>query len=341
MAGIPECKELVDYDSLGKAVCFDHKLRYCATCCLDFSWDDPDSDVDFYERLDGIDIHEEDDDNEYEDRVRDFTDKEVDKAEDEDRVFILGGSVARFIPQQDDQLLEDTYKLKIDCDSPLKPDTPDTLQLHYCRDCQATWLSGRAGVTAAIDHPSHHAYHHVWSGTSRSLVVHIDGACPGNGKDPTKASIGVNFGPKSRHNISRLLTNPNPTSQIAEIQAAIEAMRYVRTIIVPERTKHVRAAAGRASEHSVRDVRHFRLILAADSAYLVDCLCKYRAEWKLAEDKMSFKNKRRQLVKNSTAFLELEREVDLLSRVGVQVAWYLVPRAFNKEADALCNAALR
>ncbi|KAI3572228.1 ribonuclease H-like domain-containing protein [Fusarium oxysporum f. sp. albedinis] len=208
--------------------------------------------------------------------------------------------------------------------------TPGRISLTYCGVCGVSWLVGEKGPDAAASHLSHHTLVHNYSGARRSLVVFIDGACPANGPAALQASVGVYFGPESPKNISRLIDTSRPTNQLAEITAAVEAMRQVRSVVVPERRILLKGSSPRTTPDTLRDARRFRLVLATDSSYLVDCMCKYMPQW-------TFDN----LNRNSEGFRILNEETELLSVVGVQVQWYHVPRDFNGEADALANAALR
>ncbi|KAI0552062.1 hypothetical protein F4679DRAFT_582125 [Xylaria curta] len=157
MSVLPDYKPLIAYDTHKRAVCFDHRRRVCGTCCVDY-------------RSTGR------------------------RSEDDERVFILGTGVNRFMPQWDEQLLGPANTSMIErnlADTPM-PLTPDHLSMYYCDECQLTWMKGDAGVEAVQSHPSHHA------GTDRSLVVFTDGACPSNGMlSAVNSSIGVYFGPQS------------------------------------------------------------------------------------------------------------------------------------------------
>ncbi|CAH0057848.1 unnamed protein product [Clonostachys solani] len=252
----------------------------------------------------------------------------------QDRVFILVGSTARFKPQNDEQVVGPA-NTQINTES-----NPVQIPLTYCATCGVTWLVGEIGLDAATKHPTHNTYEHIYAGTSRSLVVFIDGACPSNGPAALQASVGVYFGPDSPKNISRIIDTNNPTNQLAEITAALEAMRKVRSTVVLERRSLVKASFPGTGADKLRDLCHFRLILGTDSSYLVDCLCEYMPQWTSDDQNQVYGNRQGQTIKNSEGFRMLYEETELLSMVGVQVVWYYVPRDFNHEADALANAAL-
>lgn len=326
MSHLPERKELLDYDRNGRAVCFDHHLRVCGICCMDFTFEDSSSEEEDYE--------EEEDEDEDEDDAED-------KDEDEDRVFILGTGVNRFMPQWDEQVLGPAKVRALDTDyeNPPRALAPDQLRFHYCNSCNLTWLEGKKGPEAARSHPSHHTTDHMFSGTRRSLVVFVDGACPSNGPRATRASIGVYFGPNSAHNISKRLdpAAQQPTNQSAEIAASVGALRRVREAIEPARRATVENAHPHREAYS-REIRHFRLVIATDSSYVVECMCRHIENWTLAGDR--YWNTEGAEVKNGKGFVELNREVEALSKVGVQVKWYHVPREYNREADRLARLAL-
>ncbi|RVD89473.1 uncharacterized protein DFL_000480 [Arthrobotrys flagrans] len=306
MSLIPEHEELLVYDAKGRAVC-PHRLRICHICCVDYTYISSDEEMD---------------------------------EEDEERVFILVGETARFTPQSDQQLLAPSLRMETSYDNPPKPTAPDQLATHYCGDCQLAWLEGQEGPEAAGSHPSHHTFFHQYTGTSRSLMVYIDGACPGNGSNPAKAAIGVYFGPRSGHNFSRLLNSQKPTNQSAETEAAVAAMHYIRTVIVPRRKTLVQSVSRGNSKDAIKVAVRFRLILATDSSYLVECICKHMKQWKYDETQQVYRNRRGQVIENSDGFRRIFDERDKLSMVGVQVVWYHVPRRFNANADRLANSAL-
>ncbi|EXK76742.1 hypothetical protein FOQG_18526 [Fusarium oxysporum f. sp. raphani 54005] len=225
----------------------------------------------------------------------------------EDQVFVLVGSTARFIPQRDEEILGPANTRN----TLTNPEcTPGRISLTYCGVCGVSWLVGEKGPDAAASHPSHHTLVHNYSGARRSLVVFID-------------------------------DTSRPTNQLAEITAAVEAMRQVRSAVVPERRILLKGSSPRTTPNTLRDARRFRLVLATDSSYLVDYMCEYMPQWTFDNLNRVYCNRRGEVIKNSEGFRILNEETELLSVVGVQVQWYHVPRDFNGEADALANAALR
>ncbi|KAM0263014.1 hypothetical protein ACHAQJ_001392 [Trichoderma viride] len=229
-----------------------------------------------------------------------------------DRVFILVGSTARFIPQVDEQIQGPQNVINAVIDPEL---SPIRIPLVYCSPCGVSWLVGEKAF--------------------------IDGACPANGPAAFQASVGVYFGPESPNNISRLIDTDPPTNQLARITAAVEAMRQVRSVIVPKRCILLEKGWAAFRTFIQKDSRRFRLVLVTDSSYLVECMCKHMPQWTFDEANGVYSNRRSDIIRNSEGFAMLNKEMELLSLVGVQVQWYHVPRSLNREADALANAALR
>lgn len=258
-------KQLLDYLRNGKAVCFDHHRRRCDICCVDFTYGESDEEDPYgFDNEDGSQGFMSGDEEEH------FGDGDDDDGvEGPERVFVLAKSMARFIPQWDDQILgpQNTYKIEKDYDSPPKPLPLSTVRTTYCSTCQLTWLIGEIGDGAAISHPSHHSYSHIYCGTSRSLLVFTDGACSGNGTPSARGGVGVFYGPGSKFNMSQRLTYPGTaTSQKAELAAAALAMETVRSKILPERRVMVKEAKGGHDSRAVADVMGVRLVIVTDSS---------------------------------------------------------------------------
>ncbi|TDZ44690.1 hypothetical protein CTRI78_v009421 [Colletotrichum trifolii] len=241
------------------------------------------------------------------------------------------------MPQWDEQVLGPASAIQIrkDYNNPPYPLTPDQLNLHYCRNCQLTWLDGNLGV------PSPHAYHSIYANTDRTVVVFADGTCPPSTSLATIPSIGVYFGSESVYNISKRGANDGrlPTRQAAEIAAAAEALRKVRQTVEPVRRAMIRGMLPFAAEDCRRDMRQFRLVVATDSAYVVESMCKRIKYWTAANG--TYRNVNSHLITNGRGFAELTDEVAKLSMMGIQVAWYHVPPYFNQEASRLARLALR
>lgn len=284
----------------GQAVCAAHYLVVCGKCCVDFTGP--------------------------------MFQQDSEEENNDDRVFVLGEGVNRFMPQWDEQMLgpANTFRIKQDYDTPPPPEQLQVSALLACSQCELTWLVGKAGQSAGASHPSHYTLHHEYAGTRRSLIVRTDGACMNNGQPHAKAGVGVYFAPNSKYNISSPLKNSSaPTNQKAELHALLRAMQVVRKDIVPTRSILVNRNS---------DMKHFRLVLVTDSSYAVECMCKHWKSWKVDDRQKVLKNQKGEDIANSEVFLAIKVEVEELSRVGVQVVYYHVRRKFNREADALAKA---
>jgi ribonuclease HI len=308
-------------------------------CCVDYSY------------MDGEESDDDDDEQQEEDLGSDGGNEIEDddypalptSAEEDDRVFVLGTGVNRFIPQWDSQILgpANTYNLKEDYDKPPKPLSVSTLKLHECATCNLTWLIGEVGEAAAKGHPSHHTYSHIYAGTRRSLVVFVDGACSSNGAINAKGGIGVHFGSKSKYNLSESFTlQGKATNQRAELHAIARALELVGEQVIPQRQLEIKAAARGRDAEGIRDLVHTRLIIATDSSYVVEGMCSNFKNWTYNAAKGSLVKKNKEVVKNSDGFLRIKHEVEALSMIGVQVVYYHVGREENLEADRLAKAAI-
>ena len=315
MGPFSEKKESITYLN-GKAVCFDHHLRICPICCLDMTFDE-----------------------EFGDPGDATFDQE---AENSDQVFVLSGETARLNPATDEQLVHFKDRMRNSkLGGTAGPSTAAVqLKLHSCQTCELTWLVGRDGKQNATNHPSHQTLFHEYSGTRRSLVVFTDGACPSNGTENARAGVGVFFAKNSQYNVSEILPGLNPpTSQKAEILAVVRALELIRERVVPARREFVQAAGLRQSESVIRDITHFRLIVATDSSYVVEALCANLLKWTKNRNGI-FVNKQGKTVKNSEELTRLLDERAALAEVGVQVAFHLISREVNAEADELAKGAL-
>ncbi|OWP06184.1 hypothetical protein B2J93_823 [Marssonina coronariae] len=296
-------KQLVHTLPNGKAVCFDHYLRRCDVCTVDFSFGESDEDEPGNYSF-------------YRSNATEYSSHEhVEKEENEkdDRVFILSGSTARFMPQWDEQIFGPSQARRYmqNYHNPPKALALSSLETQYCSICQLTWLVGEEGEAAAKAHPFHHTYFNKYSGTRRSLLVFTDGACSNNGYQGARGGIGLFFGPGSKLNRSEEILVPGRlTNQRAELEAAVRALDVVRNIAIPYRHR-----------------------------YLVECMCQHIDTWALNMDG-ALVNRQGKLIENSQTFLRLQDEVEKLSMVGVQVAYYHVGREENKEADHLAKASI-
>ncbi|KAK6362286.1 hypothetical protein TWF730_005982 [Orbilia blumenaviensis] len=267
--------------------------------------------------------------------------------------YILKGGEARFVPQWDEQVIGHQAARAIirDYYDPPKPSPPTELQLYPCESCELVWIGGSASVGLTQIHPSHRnlLIHPV--NPCRSILAYVKGACSGNGTNDTKAAIGVYFGSKSSHNRSMLIEKENPSFQAAEIAAMVEAMRYARTVIIPRRKEILReslnAQGSRLSSFiasssfiTSNESAVFRLVIATDYWYLVECLCRPSPLTKMRhQSREQFQSEH--VPKDREGFNQLLVERRRLSTSGALVVWYYVEPSFNSNAKALAESALR
>ncbi|KAG6192991.1 hypothetical protein E4U10_003949 [Claviceps purpurea] len=158
-----------------------------------------------------------------------------------------------------------------------------------------------------------------------SIVISVDGACPGNGTADAFMSAGVFFSTNSRYNQSLPLYGPSVTNQVAELRAGIIALQLAMDIWRDERF-------GVDGNQRLREV-----VIKADSDYLVKGITDYIYKWK----QNGFLTTKRTPVTNRELFEELEALVNELNDMEVDVYFWHVPRSFNQSADRLAKMASR
>lgn len=266
-------------------------------------------------------------------------------------VPVLTGNDARFIPQLDVELLgtnaamlaQSTFNYA-NMPGPLDQ---GAFQTEACDDCGLTWLCGVAGRQVVHDHPHHHSYRKGGNPRKnyRSIVVHTHGTVSGT----ALAGLGAFFCSDFEYgNISNivpleLIEHPAWTKQLAELTAAYRALSSFCAFELPR----IRAVHEGRPER--RELQQMRIIVATDSAYLVEGMCAMKTRWTVAkwrdEDgkqtgEVRKQDRKRSLVKNSGEFFRLFQTVEGMAVLGIQVQWALVSRGMNKEAEKLANGAL-
>ena len=248
---------------------------------------------------------------------------------------------SRYIPQYDEEIIvhEGAFRRGKDHDNLPNSLTLNASRYHYCEACQTTWLVGSEGTESAKVHPSHDTLLHKNSRQSRrSMVVHVAGACFDDGATAGKFSAGIIFGPGSLYNLRKILRNPDTTKQTAVILAAANAVKHVREFVRPKREETVRAIGGTHSEHRWQDGSSwttsnsechrnewmFRLIVVTDSSYVVECLCKHRRRWQLGLKSVDHRDNNGAPLPNGRLLGHLLKEINILSRDGVDVRRGLV-----------------
>ncbi|KAL7788314.1 ribonuclease H-like domain-containing protein [Trichoderma ceciliae] len=154
----------------------------------------------------------------------------------------------------------------------------------------------------------------------RSVVVSIDGAYRGNGTRLARAAWGVYFGPQSPYNASGLVDPAlSQTSTRAEIQALSQALHIIRNI---------------SRDFSLREY-----YIITDSSYLVQACAEWIQDW-IENDGRSSRGKK---VAHFEVLKDINERLDDMTygdEGGMHFKFWLVPRDFNREADALANEAL-
>jgi ribonuclease HI len=154
-----------------------------------------------------------------------------------------------------------------------------------------------------------------------SLVVHIDGACRGNGTPAAKASYGVYFGPGSSFNTYGLVPSSDPqTSTRAEIEALKQALGVICGI-----TDKV-----------------FKLMyikIATDSSFLVNAMSRWMERW-IEDGGIGSNGKEVARFVYLKAMHEKLYHMEYSDDGGREVQFWHVPRERNSEADQLANKAL-
>ena len=285
----------------GRLVCHDHLAEICGYCCVDYRY------------------MINDDSGEY-----DSGSPDGDTVEDGHTVSpidALRGSAAKFDPQTDRRITR----------TPWKTDRVSFSQLRTvdCTKCALTWLSEYEG----------------WSfgESSRSIFVFVDGACPFNGTPQAYAGVGVYFHPDSVYNLSAALSLDGgrpPTSQNAEVRAAVYALQIVRTRSMLDHPNIFRLNVHCDPHHSKYTDRRdlFRIIITSDSSYLVERMYSHLEKWRWSNQDGAYINQNSgKLIQNSSAIRALVKEVEALADLGIEIVYYHVLREDNSDADRLAR----
>lgn len=176
-----------------------------------------------------------------------------------------------------------------------------------------------------------------------SMIVAIDGACPGNGSDKAVASgCGVWFGPRYADNNDDTL-QPNlsfrvpddrihpHTSQRAELHAAIAGLESSKKFAL-----HGGKSPCEVPDKCPEPCRLNHLIIKSDSAYIVNAMTA--SIWKWLKNGWLTANKTP--VKNRDLWEKLLIAYAVLEDLDVTVNFWHVPREKNAEADSLARQGM-
>ena len=277
-----------------------------------------------------------------------------------------------FVPQWDEQLLGPAWRQKRgawDYDSPPAPLLPDAPEMQgafkYCEQCQLTWLVGH-DKEAGHQHPHHYAWKpeaehidvHRWGlEPEASIVVYVHSACLAEGQESSSsvgnpAGTGIFFGKGSKFNMAAPQGGKDTpyNKEKAELGAISLALAQIRWCVVEERIEFLREHAKSKAEEDKEDKREtksegdndggedssyieddedidlsFRVIVVSDCKEVVDIVCQL-------EDQ--------EPAKHGDLYDGLDDMMDELDEVDIDVKWYCVPEAFNKDAAELASKAL-
>jgi len=169
----------------------------------------------------------------------------------------------------------------------------------------------------------HHPSQRVWNNHGRYILIATEGACSNNGRADAVAGCGVFWGQNNTHNKSfQLNDGVRPTSQRAELSAAIYALSKFRNIYANGGFKH----SGRID----------KVVIKTDSAYVVNGMTDWVVKWR----GNGYLNARGVTVSNKDLIQELDDLCDEIDDLGVQACFWQVPRSSNTDADELARDAI-
>jgi ribonuclease HI len=154
----------------------------------------------------------------------------------------------------------------------------------------------------------------------RELVLWIDGACSGNGRDSALAGFGIYHGPESRFNsCGRLPNTLRQTSQAAEIHAAYRAITW------------------NLGNHLGAHEWQNGVVIVTDSDYLFRGITDWVYKW----EQNGYQNADGMPVINGAEFKKLHNALCYWEDQGLPIRFWKVPREQNAKADSLAESAVR
>lgn len=155
-----------------------------------------------------------------------------------------------------------------------------------------------------------------------SIIIATDGACKSNGRSDSAVGCGVFFGTNSVHNMSFCFPENGITKRRAELHACVYALQKVRDMI--------------ANGESNNGEYISQVIIKTDSAYVVNSMTDWVAQWR----NNGYANGRGGSLDNQGLMRALDDACNDLGRLGIQVRFWQVTRAKNRQANRLANDAL-
>lgn len=167
-----------------------------------------------------------------------------------------------------------------------------------------------------------------------AIIIAVDGACRGNGTAYAQSGYGVFFHKNSGFNRAiKVPTHQHHSNQRAELLAGLEALLLAKQIQAQNPRKGTPSYL-LPPPGPTRKLR--RVVIMADSRYLVDAMTRWIFKWK----SNGYLNAKGEGVLNQDLFQRLERAVEDLNKLNVNVQFWHVRREDNGVADALASAAL-
>ncbi|GAM37814.1 ribonuclease [Talaromyces pinophilus] len=156
------------------------------------------------------------------------------------------------------------------------------------------------------------------------IIGTIASTCRRNGTDDTQAAVGVYFGKENPYNRCFQINVEQPTNQIAELMAGIDALQ--QALVIQRR-------GFQANRKGQRDLR--MVVIKSDSEYLVKGMTEWILKWK----ENGYRNAKGAEVVNAKLFERLEVLYSELVNRGVWTLFWKVERERNRQADRLANRA--
>ncbi|KAI0376782.1 hypothetical protein F5Y04DRAFT_265745 [Hypomontagnella monticulosa] len=257
-----------------------------------------------------------------------------------------GGFYPLFVPQLDEQvkgmeIWKQSRPFTWIRFKTLPPESPNTaFSVRACEICQLRWLRG----DTCEKHHSHPQHNSLLAAEAeeghlkqRSLVICVDGQMPsGVQSGPAKMGLGVFFSKNSAYNQSKPLYLESATKQAAEFHSVLLALAIVRDRVLPDWLNC------RNQSNDKQDNTDIRLIIATDSANVVNTFASYMKKWQYDAEKgvyhkFSGKQGKRFPVRHSDIIRALQVQINQFA--GVEVVWYPIGRDYNTDARNLARAA--
>ncbi|KAF8883649.1 ribonuclease H-like domain-containing protein [Gymnopilus junonius] len=193
-----------------------------------------------------------------------------------------------------------------------------------CSDCHRYFAAccphDSFGDDWALPHAVQPTCHHA-------QIVFIDGACTNNGSNTlqAKAGLGITIGDSDEVVQSWSIPVDNNIDTVRPLEDMWQAYK---------------ASGGRTDEHAQLARRHQQIdratyIVVTDSEYVVKGITEWYPSWR----ERGWRTSEGKRPKNFDLFVNLDAYVTKLESDRVAVGFWLVPRVFNRKADALAKSA--